>query len=117
MQDWYSNDEATAAMLAVDDARYYDNERGDEHVLPVTAPHVTGNPLVNAVNTALVWSGALCGRWTPADLAQTAPDVVAFTLAPADDPQRIYAALVRDGFEALVREGRMFVRRAVAGAA
>lgn len=117
--DYYTNTEADAAAFerGRGDADYYDNDDEGDDPGYFTAPRVTGDPLVNAVNTALIWSGALCGRWTPGDIVRTAEGVVAFALAPVEAAEFVSDCLAREGFETMLVEGRMYVRRAVAGAA
>lgn len=121
-EDYYTNTEADAGSYerGRGDVDHYETDGYDEAAeqgYGAGAPRVTGNPLVNAVNSALVWSAALPGRWVPEDIAQTAPGVVAFTLLPGDDPAKVDEVLAREGFETMVAEGRLFIRRAVAGAA
>lgn len=112
MQDWYSNDEATAAHLA-EDPTLYDND-GPEDPTPGSVRQTTwGSPLADAVASALAWSIA----WAPADIAQTAPGVVGFDLAKGIDPAQVAAILTRAGFDTIEQDGQMFARRAVAGVA
>ena len=113
MRDLYSNDLAGAAAMARMDAAGYDDDRptraeleAEEHGYnPSPVSRGTGNPLIDGVNTALIWAMA----WTPSDIAQTAPGVVAFTPL-ATELDRITAALTAEGYETLARDGKLYAR-------
>lgn len=112
MRDTYSRDEVTAGRIA----RFVDDAYDPRDDYPSLADVVDDQPrkpapktLIERVETAVVWSGAI---WST-KILRGATGIIEVPLTDERDrPDDAVAWLTREGLDAVVRDGILYVREA-----